>query len=188
MSYVSYTPNMVAAMGASDPSGIGADVAVLPAPAPAPPGDAVIGESWKRGLLYLIGTASMAASAFHGYRRNESVGWALWWGFAGAVAPIITPVIAVAQGFGKPKRGGLTPNRRRRGKRRLRRNGTVPVHAYVRGGYLYKHPHGPKLRAATKAERETSERAWSAGSNTYGSFTAHVSGRTLNKALGKRRR
>jgi hypothetical protein len=153
----------------------------------------VIGESWKRNLIGLVVTASMAASAFHGYRRNESVGWALWWGFCGALAPVLTPVIAVAQGFGKPKRGGLTPNRRRRGKRRgakrrLRRNGKVGVHAYVRGGYLYKHPHGPKLRAATKSERDASERAWSAGSNTYGSFTAQVSERTLNKALNKRAR
>jgi hypothetical protein len=49
----------------------------------------------------VLSTASMAASAYHGYKRNESVGWALAWGLAGAVFPIITPVIAVAQGFGK---------------------------------------------------------------------------------------
>lgn len=128
MAYVSYTPNMVAAMGAVDPSGIGADAAVLPAPAPVPPGDAVIGESWKRNLFALIATASMAASAFHGYRRNESVGWALWWGFCGAVAPVITPVIAAAQGFGKPKRGALTPNRRRsRKKPRRKRRGPLAI-------------------------------------------------------------
>lgn len=49
----------------------------------------------------LIGTASMAASAYHGYKRNDSIGWALVWGVAGSVFPIITPVIAVAQGFGE---------------------------------------------------------------------------------------
>ena len=49
----------------------------------------------------LIGTASMAASAYHGYKRNDSIGWALVWGLAGSVFPIITPVIAVAQGFGE---------------------------------------------------------------------------------------
>lgn len=52
-----------------------------------------------------VSTASMAVSAFHGYKRNESVGWALWWGFAGALFPVITPVIAVAQGYGDRKRG-----------------------------------------------------------------------------------
>jgi hypothetical protein len=50
----------------------------------------------------VLSTASMAASAYHGYKRNRSVGWAVAWGVAGAIFPIITPVIAVAQGFGKP--------------------------------------------------------------------------------------
>ena len=50
----------------------------------------------------LLATASMAASAYHGYRRNESIGWALWWGLMGAMFPVITPVIALAQGFGTP--------------------------------------------------------------------------------------
>lgn len=53
----------------------------------------------------LISTASMAASAYHGYKRNDSLGWALVWAFCGALFPVITPVIAVAQGFGEPKRG-----------------------------------------------------------------------------------
>ena len=48
--------------------------------------------------------ASSAAGAFHGYRRNHSVGWALWWGVAGAMAPVIVPAIAIAQGFGKPSK------------------------------------------------------------------------------------
>jgi hypothetical protein len=52
----------------------------------------------------ILGTVSMAASAYHGYRRNRSIGWALAWGLAGAVFPVITPTIAVAQGFGKRKR------------------------------------------------------------------------------------
>lgn len=53
----------------------------------------------------LLSTASMAASAYHGYKRNESVGWALVWGLCGALFPVITPVIAVAQGYGEPDRG-----------------------------------------------------------------------------------
>jgi len=52
----------------------------------------------------ILGTASMAASAFHGYRRNKSVGWALWWGLMGSLFPVFTPAVALAQGFGKPKR------------------------------------------------------------------------------------
>jgi hypothetical protein len=48
-----------------------------------------------------VSTASMAASAYHGYKRNTSVGWALWWGLCGGLFPVIVPTIAVAQGFGK---------------------------------------------------------------------------------------
>src|SRR5262249_12974818 len=55
-------------------------------------------------LLGLLDTASMAASAYHGYKRNNSVGWALWWGLMGSLAPVLTPVVAVAQGFGKPRK------------------------------------------------------------------------------------
>lgn len=53
---------------------------------------------------YAISTVSMAASVYHGYKRNRSVGWALAWGAAGALFPIVTPAIALAQGFGKRKR------------------------------------------------------------------------------------
>ncbi len=60
----------------------------------------------KTGVMIwgILGTASMAASAYHGYKRNNSIGWALVWGFFGAIAPVITPAIAIAQNFGKPKR------------------------------------------------------------------------------------
>ena len=47
-------------------------------------------------------TASVAASAFHGYRRNNSIFWALAWAAIGGFAPVITPAVALAQGFGKP--------------------------------------------------------------------------------------
>jgi len=62
---------------------------------------------WKRRDVRIawavLSTASMAASAFHGYRRNQTVGWALWWGLMGGMFPVITPTIALAQGFGKEK-------------------------------------------------------------------------------------
>jgi len=49
-----------------------------------------------------VAMVSMGASVYHGYKRNNSVGWAVWWGLMGAMFPIITPVIAVAQGYAKP--------------------------------------------------------------------------------------
>lgn len=52
----------------------------------------------------VVATASMAASAYHGYKRNNSVGWAVVWGAMGAIFPVITPVIAVAEGYAKPAR------------------------------------------------------------------------------------
>lgn len=48
---------------------------------------------------------SSAACAYHGYKRNDSIAWALWWSFAGAAFVPVTPIIAVAQGFGQRKRG-----------------------------------------------------------------------------------
>jgi hypothetical protein len=51
---------------------------------------------------WALSSASLAASAYHGYRRNESIGWAIWWGLMGGAFPVITPAIALAQGFGKP--------------------------------------------------------------------------------------
>lgn len=52
-----------------------------------------------------IGIASAAASAYHGVKRNHgSVWWGIAWFGLGALFPIITPVIAVAQGYAKPER------------------------------------------------------------------------------------
>jgi len=50
-----------------------------------------------------LSTLSMAASTYHGYKRNQSIGWAIGWGLLGAIFPVVTPAIAVAQGFGKKK-------------------------------------------------------------------------------------
>lgn len=41
--------------------------------------------------------------AFHGYRRNKSIGWAVLWALLGGASPVITAGVALAQGFGKPK-------------------------------------------------------------------------------------
>lgn len=42
-----------------------------------------------------------AAGAYHGYKRNNSIGWALVWSFMGGLLPVITLSVAAAQGFGK---------------------------------------------------------------------------------------
>jgi len=52
----------------------------------------------------LLHTAGMGVSAYHGYRRTGSVGWALVWGLLGGTFPIIVPVIALAEGFAQPAR------------------------------------------------------------------------------------
>lgn len=67
--------------------------------APSPP-------SAASSFLAAASAVSAGIGAYHGYKRNQSVGWALWWAFAGGAAPIVVPAIAVAQGFGKPARKG----------------------------------------------------------------------------------
>jgi len=59
---------------------------------------------------------SSGAGVYHGYKRNNSIGWALWWGLMGGLFPIVTPAIALAQGFGKPKRAGFGRRVKRRAK------------------------------------------------------------------------
>lgn len=56
--------------------------------------------SWLWGALSV---ASAAASGYHGYRRNKSIGWGVVWFGLGALFPVITPTIALAQGFGKER-------------------------------------------------------------------------------------
>lgn len=53
---------------------------------------------------YTVSTLSAAASAYHGYRRNGSLGWGLWWALMGGLFPLITPAIGLAQGWGKRQR------------------------------------------------------------------------------------
>ena len=55
------------------------------------------------GVWSVFTTISAAACAYHGYKRNQSIGWAIWWFVAGGLLFPFTPVVAVAQGFGKPK-------------------------------------------------------------------------------------
>lgn len=55
------------------------------------------------GVPLLISTLSAGASAYHGYKRNRgSAGWAVAWGTLGFLFPIITPIVALVQGYGEP--------------------------------------------------------------------------------------
>lgn len=54
---------------------------------------AVIG--WTTSL---VGTG---AGAYHGFKRNNSLGWAIGWALLGGLFPVITLSVAAAQGFGK---------------------------------------------------------------------------------------
>jgi len=57
---------------------------------------------WKITYGTLV-TASGALSLYHGYRRNNSLGWGLGWFALGTLFPVITPTVAFAQGFAKRK-------------------------------------------------------------------------------------
>lgn len=102
--YVSYNPTM----------GLGVDVE---APPPRPPEAAIVPHDYQpsvAAVLYgLFTTVTTAALVYHGYKRNESLGWAIGWGILGGIAPVVALPVALAQGFGEKKKG-LTPNRRRR--------------------------------------------------------------------------
>lgn len=58
--------------------------------------------NWQK-VWSVAAVASAAASGYHGYRRNQSIGWAAWWFVMGGIFPIFTPIVATAQGFGKKK-------------------------------------------------------------------------------------
>ena len=48
-------------------------------------------------IFGVLSTLSMAVSLYHGYARNNSLGWGLWWGLMGTLFPVATPVVALAQ-------------------------------------------------------------------------------------------
>ncbi len=96
------------------PRGFGEDAPVVVSP---PSGGAPIVFRAPTALEWALAAAGIASTAgliYHGYKRNDSIGWAIGWGLLGGIAPIIAWPVAVAQGYGKRK--GMTPNRRRAGR------------------------------------------------------------------------
>jgi len=51
----------------------------------------------------LLAMASAGVSVYHGYKRNDSLGWGIAWGLLGGLFPVITPAVAFAQGLGQRK-------------------------------------------------------------------------------------
>jgi hypothetical protein len=72
--------------------------------------------AWKKALSAIAG----AACAYHGFKRNESPGWAAAWSVFGGAAPFLALPIALAQGFGKPARKAAMAANRRSGRARRR--------------------------------------------------------------------
>ncbi len=58
---------------------------------------------WLTVLYGFLRIAGTGLGAYHGYRRNNSIGWAIGWGVLGGLFPIITTGVAAAQGFGQRK-------------------------------------------------------------------------------------
>lgn len=50
-----------------------------------------------------VSTASMIALTYHGYKRTNSLVWALIYGLAGRWWPVVAVPVAVAQGFGEKR-------------------------------------------------------------------------------------
>lgn len=65
-----------------------------------------------RITLSLLSMAGAGLAAYHGYKRNhESTGSAIGWGVLGALFPVITVPVALAQGYGKPKGASENPGK-----------------------------------------------------------------------------
>ena len=81
----------------------------------------LVGPERSRALTvgYRVGSSvSVPLLVYHGYKRNESVGWAIVWGLVGGGFWVIGLPLAFAQGFAKRKvRSNV---RRRRTSRRKR--------------------------------------------------------------------
>ena len=63
-------------------------------------------DAWRNfdAIMVFVRPISSAASAYHGYKRTGSYGWAFGWMILGGLFPLVTPAIGLAQGWGKPKK------------------------------------------------------------------------------------
>lgn len=63
-----------------------------------------VGASPLATAYTIASLAGTGLGAYHGYKRHDSIGWAIGWGLLGGLFPIITIPVAFAQGFGKRAR------------------------------------------------------------------------------------
>jgi hypothetical protein len=56
-----------------------------------------------RAVYGLFSTAAAVSGAYHGYKRNESVGWAVGWFIFGGLLPMLSVPIMFAEGFAERK-------------------------------------------------------------------------------------
>jgi hypothetical protein len=64
-----------------------------------------IGDNGGGNLWEIVRLAGMGLAAYHGFRRNSSVGWAVGWAILAGLSPptssIVVVAVAFSQGFGK---------------------------------------------------------------------------------------
>jgi hypothetical protein len=64
-----------------------------------------IGADMESTMWQIVRLGAIGLAAFHGYRRNTSIGWAIGWAVAAGVSPptssIVVVALAFSQGFGK---------------------------------------------------------------------------------------
>lgn len=77
----------------------------VPEDQPAPPPQQATVNPALRAAAIALGWAGAIGGAYHGYKRNQSYGWAIGWSIFGSFLPFLAIPIALAQGFGKRKVG-----------------------------------------------------------------------------------
>ncbi len=82
----------------------GVSVGAAEDPATKPSSDTLIkhDENGLGTIQQLGSTAGVVLGAYHGYKRNDSVGWAIGWALLGGLFWPITIPVSIAQGFGQP--------------------------------------------------------------------------------------
>lgn len=149
--------------------------------------DRITGSPWF-WVFRLASAVGAFSGAYHGYKRNNSVGWAIGWFFFGGALPMLSIPISLAQGFGKAKGAKKSKNRRRR-----RRNGEFLVERF---GGIISAPSEAVARATAERRMKAGEtwtRIWRVGpggaTTLVGRYGRQQGGRgAVARRLNRRRR
>ncbi len=53
------------------------------------------------GLIWnAVSAAAVGLCVYHGYKRNNSIGWGVAWGLLGSILPVFVVPVALVQGIG----------------------------------------------------------------------------------------